>query len=68
MLDQDHLYRENNEYGDEIFELEDLSPSRPTSGGRGLGSEGKDSNGVSKDAALLALEAGSGVDLQVQAQ
>lgn len=50
-LDEENLRREDNEYGDDIFEIEDQSPSRPSTSDGGLGRREKDAHGVSKEAA-----------------
>lgn len=57
-LDEENPRREDNEYGDDIFEIEDQSPSRHSTGDGGLGRRGKAAHGVSK-------EAGSDTELQV---
>lgn len=61
-----NLDREINEYGDDLFELEDMPPTRPrTANDGGLERKGKDANGAGKDDLLLALETGSDAELQV---
>ena len=56
---------DDNEYGDEAFESEDLSPSRRSIGNE-LKNLGKCQEDSSKDAALLALETTSEADMQVR--
>lgn len=70
LLDEDNRLDgdKNNEYeyGDDIFEIEDESPSRPSTGDDGLGrNKEKGAHDASKDATLLALGAGPDSEFQV---
>jgi len=61
----DHRRENIDEYGDEAFESEDLSPSRRSVGDE-LGNLENARNDPSRDAALVASETHSEVEMQVQ--
>ncbi len=55
---------DDNEYGDEAFESEDLSPSRRSAGDE-LGNLGEDEKDPSRGAASVGSETNSEVEMQV---